>query len=389
MGLALDGSNAWEEVFSLFKKQTPKLANANYTDYNPALIKQDPNNPSRVLLVITSKNPAVVKGSIVVSYERADLVKLFNKFADDSKIPIISLSLNPGTSYKLSEFIDVLNATLGTALTVKGSSGYYDIVDATFTAPAKGGTINVSVATDAIPSDGAFAAMPLRVSNASTGQVKIANRGVTVDKLATVRSINPFVRADGNLNAGTEPISVANPTASVLLRLYNMDFSELFGTVALFNSRFRKVPGNSRNGVAQLMPETIKLINEKFALEGVPLIDENRPTTSVDIVPSDTYVPWAIETMTLTTYYDQYRKTYMGLTAAPFLGMNGYGTPNAGDRGGVAPAHINKAFKYYVRLAPLGGNVDHYNKMPYDNNKAHDLLPINQRPLYLFFNDLM
>lgn len=388
MGLALNGNNAWEEVFSLFKKQIPELANASHADYNPALIKQDPSNPSRVLLAITSKNPAVVKGNIVVSYERADLAKLFNNFADDSKIPEISLSLNPGTSYKLSQFIDVLNATLGTTLAVKGSSGYYDIVDANFTAPAKGATVNVSVVTDAIPTDGAFVTMPLRVSNASTGQVKIANRGVTIDKAAVARSLNPFVRADGNLNAGTEPISVANPTASILLRLYNMDFSELFGTVALFNSRFRNV-NSSNYRPAQLTPEAVKLINEKFALEGIPLIPENRPATYVDIVPSDQYSNWPIETMELTSYYDKYRKSYMGLTSAPFLGMNGYGTPNAGDRGGVAPAHVNKAFKYYVRLSPLGGNTDAYNKMPYDNNKAHDMLPVNQRPLYLFFNDLM
>lgn len=388
MGLALDGNNAWEEVFSLFKKQIPKLANANYTDYNPALIKQDPNNPSRVLLVITSKNPAVVKGSIVVSYERADLAKLFNKFANASKIPIISLSLNPGTSYKLSEFIDVLNATLGTALKLKGSSGYYDIVDATFTAPAKGGTVNVSVATDAIPSDGAFNAMPLRVSNARAGQVKIANRGVTVGKLATVRSINPFVRDDGNLNAGTEPISVANPTASILLRLYNMDFSELFGTVALFNSRFRTVPNNNYYP-AQLTPEAVKLINEKFALEGIPLIPENRPANYIDIVPGANSVTWPIRSMELTATQDQYRKSYMGLTTAPFRGMNANSEPIAGDRGGVAPAHINKAFKYYVRLSPLGAAVNSPAKMPSDFNKEHDLLPINQRPLYLFFNDLM
>lgn len=388
MRLALDGNNAWEEVFSLFKKQNPELANASYMDYNPALIKQDPSNPSRVLLSITSKNPAVVKGSIVVSYERADLAKLFNNFADDSKLPEISLNLNPGTSYKLSQFIDVLNTVLGTALAVKGSSGYYDIVDATFTAPAKGGTINVSVATDAIPSDGAFAAMPLRVSNASTGQVKIVNRGVTIDKAAPTRNINPFVRADGNLNAGTEPISIANPTASILLRLYTMDFSELFGTMALFNSRFRDATSNNyRPG--QLTPEAVKLINEKFALEGIPLIPENRPATYIDIVPSSNYINWPIESMGLTSYQDQNRKSYMGLTSAPFLGMNGYSAPKVGDRGGVAPAHINKAFKYYVRLTPLGGAIDSYTKMPYDFNKEHDNLPINQRPLYLFFNDLI
>lgn len=388
MSFALNNVNAWEEVFSLFKKQIPSLANASAADYHPALIKQHPTDANRVQLAITAKNPDVVKGNIVVNYERANLQKLINRFADQTKKPDLNLSIVPGTKYKISQFIDVLNSVLGTALVVKGTAGYYDIVDSEFTAPDKNGIVTVNIATDVIPTDGAFTTMPLRVSNATAGQINIGNRGVTIDKVIADRGLNPFVNADGTINGGFEPINISDPKPSILLKLYNMDFSELFGTTALFNSQFRNT-SSSNYYPAQLTVSAIRAINDKFAREGIPTIPENRVEATVDIVPSGNYTQWRIDSLELISSGDQYRKSFIGKTKDPFLGMSGYGTPTQVDRYGVSPGHINKAFKYYVRLAPLGAITDSYGKMPKDNLKIHDKLPINQRPLYLFFNDLI
>lgn len=386
MSLALTEKNAWEEVFSLFKKQIPTLANASAADYNPALIKQDPENTSRVLLAITAKNPDVVKGNVVVSYERADLQKLLNTFADKTKKPELGLSIIPGARYKLSQFIDQLNNVLGMELVIKGASGHYDIIDTEFTAPDKGQIVSVTIGTDAIPVDGSYLTMPLRVSNAKTGSVNVSNRGITIDKAIVNRDLNPFVNADNTLNAGIEPTDITKPIApSILLKLYNMDFTDVFGTVPLFNSRFQRV-SSSNFYPARLTPAALQLINAKLVREGIAPIPLDRGASAIDVVPCDNYAGPELADFTGT---DTKRSSFFGVISQPFKGMNNYYPPLAGDRGGKTPPHVNRTFKYFVRLAPLGKIVTSYSDMPSDHQRASDKLPLNQRPLYLFFNDLI
>ena len=279
-----------------------------------------------------------------------------------------------------------MNNALGLQLNMSGL--YTDLEDQTFTVPAKNGSVILTLSPKAIPVGGS-SIMPIRLAESKKAVIEVFNRGSHIGTAMANKAMTPYKSVLGELIWNGETQLVDAPTMSYLPLLAQLDFTDLFGTPQLLNAAFNA--GNrdfgSSGWAAVMNDETRAIVNTRLATVGIPPID--RPTTSVDIVPSDAYFSWAIETMTLTSYYDAYRKTYMGLTAAPFRGMNGYGAPNAGDRGGVAPAHINKAFKYYVRLSPLGGIIDRYTKMPYDNNKAHDLLPINQRPLYLFFNDLM
>lgn len=386
MSIAITNTNAWEEVFSLFKKQVPELAHSNAADYKPALLKQDVNDPTRVFLAITSKNPDVVKGNITVSYERADLQKLLSTFADEVRNAEVSLNIAPGQKYKLSQYIEVVNHVLGTALVVKGSNELYDIVDTEFTAPAKGEFVDVALSVDALPADGSFAQLPLRVSNATSGHIRVMNRGLTIGQVAVQREINPFVNEDNTVNAGFEPTDVTKPILpSILLKLYNMDFTDVFGTVPLFNSRFQRV--SSSNYIpARLTEDTVKLINEKFAREGIPLIPLNRDPKAIDICPCDNYAPPQLPDF---SGNHEKQSTFFGVTSKPFKGMRNYWVPDFGDRGGVPPGHVNTTFKYFVRLSPLGAVVTQYSNMPSDYLKEHDKLPMNQRPLYLFFNDLI
>lgn len=386
MSIALTNTNAWEEVFSLFKKQVPELANSNAADYKPALLKQDVNNPSRVFLAITSKNPDVVKGNITVSYERANLQKLLSTFADEVRNAEVSLNIAPGQKYKLSQFIDVVNHVLGTSLVVKGSNEFYDIIDSEFTAPAKGDGVDVAMSVDALPTDGSFSQLPLRVSNAVSGHIRVINRGLSIAQAVVRREINPFVNEDNTVNAGFEPTDIDKPIQpSVLLKLYNMDFTDVFGTVPLFNSRFQRV-SSSNYYPARLTEAAIKLINDKFAREGIPLIPYNREAKAIDICPCDSYA--GPELPDFSGNHEK-QSTFFGVMSKPFKGMKNYRVPEFGDRGGVFPGHVNKTFKYFVRLAPLGGLVTLYSNMPSDYLKEHDKLPMNQRPLYLFFNDLI
>lgn len=385
MSLALREQNAWNEVFRFVAESNPAIGD-DPTKWRPIKIEKNATDPMALKLIIASTQPDVVSGYLTVDYKAADLGKLVNVFGDVTKPPVVKFWSDAGTSRKLSDIINIMNNALGLQLNMSGL--YTDLEDQTFTVPAKNGSVILTLTPKAIPVGGS-SIMPLRLADSKKAVIEVFNRGSHIGTAMAKHAVNPYKTDTGELVWSGETQMVDDPTLSYLPLLSQLDFTDLFGTPQLLNAAFNA--GNRDYGsggwAAVMNDETRAIVNARLASVGIPPID--RPTNVVDSVTA--YKNMIVSASSMTNPSANDTGTFVNLTK-PFLGRHFSYFAISGDRGGALPAWIkgNVKKKYAIRIHPPGTTYTNgWDASLEDYNVAHDKKPMNKRPLYLFFNDLV
>lgn len=385
MSLALREQNAWNEVFRFVAESNPIIGD-DPSKWRPIKVEKDVADPMALKLIVASTQQEIVSGYLTLNYKAADLGKLVNVFGDLTKPPMVKFWSDAGASRKLSDIINIMNNALGLQLNISGL--YTDLEDQTFTVPAKNGSVILTLSPKVIPVGGS-SIMPMRLAESKKAVIEVFNRGSHIGTAITNKAVTPYKSETGELVWNGETQLVDAPTMSYLPLLAQLDFTDLFGTPQLLNAAFNAGNRDFGSGgwAAVMNDETRAIVNARLATVGIPPID--RPTNVVDSVTSYKNMIVSATTMTAPTAND--RGTFVDLTK-PFQGRHFSYFSTAGDRAGKLPAWINDNVKkkYAIRIQPPGATyINGWDSALEEYNIAHDKKPMNKRPLYLFFNDLV
>lgn len=383
MSLALTEKDAWAEVFKFISVENPVMG-TDSSKWRPVKIEKHATDETLLKVVVASNDPSTVTGHLTIEYAAADLGKYINNFGELTRVPQVFFFGDVGKNYKLSDVIDIVNNVTGLELSMSGQ--FVDVEDQTFVAPAKGGTVTLTISPKAIPAGGS-SYFPMRLIGTKKAVISIDNRGSKIASVMPNRSINPFVDQNNELIWQGERQNVSAPTFSYLPGLINLDFTDIFGTPALLNGAISGAGQAISSVYAMRFTDGARaLINAKLASVGIPPIDR-----TVGVNDSVTRAPNQLVLSTgLVTSHSQEQATFGDLTQT-FYGRHFQYFGAIGDRGGNAPAWIKNNVKkrYFIRVAPPGftGN-DASLAVLEDYNLAMDKKPMSQRSLYLFFNAL-
>lgn len=363
MKIPLTNVDPWAEIAQMLVEANPGL---DFSKVRPYRLIAGTGRNTRLFIVGSSA--AGLAGKLYVEYDRLNPANVFSKFGDLTKHRPIRLYGLPGTAMKVSDILRQINDLLGIKLTMTGD--FRDIADSNFTLPAKGATIVIDVQ----PYVSASGELPvnLRLAPATKLTLNLTNGGAILKDLN--KGLNPFVKADGNINWLLMDRPVTDMTKSRDLALYNLDFSDIFGTTGLLNSCYKPtnvaLPGYYQYGYT-FKDTVVDQINTKLATAGLaPLIKDK-----VHFVYT-----YNVGNIALTGdhQYGQgrtwaYTNSYMVNNAAGSVGIR------------ATPPNINKnfsrVFKVFPPTWPAGTS---YN----DDLVSVDKLPEAQRMMYFHYDPL-
>lgn len=363
MKVPLTNIDPWAEVSQMLAEANPAL---DISAVRPYRMTAGVGRNTRLHLV---GNAAVgLAGKLYIDYDRLNPANVFSKFGDLSKHRPIRLYGLPGTAMKVSGILRQINDLLGINLTMIGD--YRDIIDSNFTLPAK----NAPFVLEISPYVSANGELPinLRLAPATKLTLNLTNGGVELKGLN--RGLNPFVKTDGNFNWILADRPVNDLTKSRDLALYNLDFSDIFGTNGLLNGCAQptpiQLPGYYQYGY-KFKDTVVDMINAKLDRVGV-----------APLVKGRTHFVYAYGSLGLALSGDHtvgqgrtwaYTNSYMVNNAAGSIGIR------------ATPPNINKNFSRVFKVLPTSWTEGtSYN----DDLVSVDKLPEAQRLMYFHYDPL-
>lgn len=215
-----------------------------------------------------------MEGIISVFYDRASLAKVSNSAINQAKKPTITLAQAAGTVMTLSTVMPMINKLFGFNLNTALYT-WPDVTSPNITVPARGQKVTMTLSAFASANAG-YAPVSLRTLPGTTLAIDFVNRGQAIGAVAVDRSINPFVKADGNINWSAETMS-ANPTdvkKSLLLKIINVDFSDIVNQVPEINNvYYGGLGGGNRYHKWPLRAELAAGIKKRCQELDIPIID--------------------------------------------------------------------------------------------------------------------
>lgn len=362
MKIPLTDVNPWVEISAMLAEANPTL---DISKVKPYRMAAGAGRNTRLFLVGNSATG--VAGKLYIEYDRLNPASVFSKFGDLTKNRPVRLYGLPGTVMKVSDVLRQINDLLGVELTMTGQ--FRDLAEANFTLPAK----NTPIVLDILPyvSPAGDPPLNLRLMPTAKLSLNLSNGGAELKGLT--KGLNPYVKSDGNINwlLGDRPLS--DMSLSRDLALYNLDFSDTFGTTGLMNDCYKRstvsLPGYYQYGYTFTDP-VVDEINLKLALVGVPPLIKGRVhfifdnTFNLDIVGN--YVKGQGRAWT-------YTNSYMVNNAAGSVAIR------------EAPANVNKNFSHVFKILPSNWPV---NTSYADDLVSSDKLPESKRIMYFHFNTL-
>jgi hypothetical protein len=167
-------------------------------------------------------------GLIEFTYDRADPARLFNKFNVVTKKPTVYITGAPGDSVALSTITAALNQRLGTQVQIGGT--WPDFAEQSIVMPAKDSKLDTTLT---VPTGTGRGDTSLRLIPGAVLNVELYNRGLNIGDGIPVRQLNPYLRTDNALN---HVYPEAGQTLPMQLVCYALDFTEIFGTLAVTSS---------------------------------------------------------------------------------------------------------------------------------------------------------
>lgn len=217
---------------------------------------------------------AGMEGIMSVFYDRASLAKVGNSAMNPAKKPTITLAQAAGAVLTLGTVMPMINKLLGFNLNTDLFT-WPDVSAANITAPARGQKVTMTL--NAVPSaSGGYAPVSLRTLPGTSLAIDFVNRGQAIGAVAVERGINPFIKADGNLNWSAEVMS-ANPDnvkKSLLLKIINVDFSDIINEVAeTANIYYGGIGGGNRFHMWPMRAAMSAGIKKRCQELDIPVID--------------------------------------------------------------------------------------------------------------------
>lgn len=215
-------------------------------------------------------------GKINVSYDRADLGKIFNQFVEVNKTPTVRIFGNPGSTITLVSILDQLNAKLGTKFTMSGN--YPDLADQSIVIPTKGAYVDITVVGKYTA--GGFPTS-LRVKPGSSLALKISNNGYSITSTVVNKILYPLVKSTGLLNSAQISMSNIAVKRHALFDLKLLDFSLVF--LNYLNMFTWSQLATSSDVVwynTYLSTAVFNAINGKLAENGLPALVNNPPLST-------------------------------------------------------------------------------------------------------------
>lgn len=212
----------------------------------------------------------------------------------------------------------------------------------------------------------------LRLAPATKLTLNLTNGGVALKGLN--KDLNPFVKADGNFNWILADRPVNDLTMSRDLALYNLDFSDIFGTNGLLNGCAQTgpiaLPGYLQYGY-KFKDTVVDMINAKLDLVGI-----------APLVKGRTHFVYVYGSLTLALsggYTVGQGRTWAYTNS--FMVNNAAGSTNIR----ATPPNINKNFSRVFKVLPTSWTEGtSYN----DDLASIDKLPEAQRIMYLHYDPL-
>ena len=338
MSRPLIDSNAWAELFNKFKAQNPNLADHTADQFKPYKLEAGQNGRNTRIRVVAYGNLAIT-GNLAIDYDRLDPTAALAKFGPVTKVPTVRYFGNVGDMVTTTQLLDKMNIALGTNLSMSGD--YPDLVDSSFTLPAKNASSNINLLTH--PGAG-VPPFSLRFKGNANVPLKLANMGKVVSDSLVGRSLNPWRKTDNTLAWDLYPRNMASLSVSSDLILKNMDWSDLFGTEALLAAAFDPTPTYSNGTVVlyKFKPEILAIINKRLNAFGLPSITSTRnvlyPYTNLATVGVNTYLNYASTT---------------SASARTFTRTDGFYIFDGTNASKIAlPAQANSAFTYVLKVYP-------------------------------------
>lgn len=217
-------------VYNAMIEKNPALAKFGKKAFR--IIKVIPATGSRNTEArVVGLGDAGMEGIMSVFYDRASLAKVGNSTMNQAKKPTITLAQAAGTVVTLSTVMPMINKLFGFNLNTDLNT-WPDVSAANITVPARGQKVTMTLSAVASANAG-YTPVSLRTLPGTTLAIDFVNRGQAIGAVAVDRAINPFVKADGNINWSAETISAnpANVKKSLLLKIINVDFSDLVNEV--------------------------------------------------------------------------------------------------------------------------------------------------------------
>lgn len=368
----LNNSNAWDEIYTHLKVQNPMLESLPADTLRPYKLVANASGKNTTLFLV-AKQSAGISGTMSVSYDRIDPATFFTKFGAVNKIPNIYHFEAQGTAVAHSALLPKINNVLGVNLTMSGD--YQDLVDGTVTMPAKDASTLVSVGTN----NTTAANFPLRLIGGKSVQFNLVNRGKKVSDRMTIRTANPYVKADRDtLQWDIYPKKLSAVQVSQDLLLRNLDFTDLFGTERMLADSLEY---HSTAGEANVV---------FYAFKPAVLAEINARLTSVGIAPivagKNVMFPWSgMSSYPMPNQWLNYASPSescrtIAAIKAPFLTM----IPGYYSSINIIPPQCNPAFGFVLKVYPSGwlyGTLSENVTMYTDG-------PPSQRFMLLHFNRL-
>lgn len=277
------------KIASIFEEVEPLdvIWNA-MIEKNPELIKYGKNcfRVLKIMPYVGARNTEArvvgigdsgIEGIMSVFYDRASLTKVANNGISPARKPTITVAQAAGAVLPLATILPQINALLGFNLVSTGN--WLDLSTFNVTVPARGTKVSFTLQGVA-SATGGFPPVSIRTLPGTTLTMELVNRGQAISAAATERGLNPFIKADGNINWGAETIS-ADPTKtkkSLLLKIINVDFSDLINEVSEFsNIYYQGLSADRKYNIWPIRAALAAGIKQRCIDLGLPAIDFGAP----------------------------------------------------------------------------------------------------------------
>ena len=201
-----------DDLIGIIKAKNPAVTQPTEA-FNVLSVRSLSGSPNTAITL--SANPEYgAQGRFEVTFDRADLSELYNKFPSGNRAPTFRMFGNPGDVITFSNIIDQVNQFLGTNLKMTGQ--LQDLVDKQFVLPAKDSHINVEI----LASD-----KSVRLTPGTKLELLIVANGAVLTSAFVNRSLNPIVNASGKIAYSSLLIDPAVPKELPSFKLMFMDFT--------------------------------------------------------------------------------------------------------------------------------------------------------------------
>lgn len=285
------------KITSIFEELDPLdvIWNA-MIEKNPGLTKYGKNS-FRVLKIMPATGTrntearvvgigdAGIEGIMSVFYDRASMAKVSNVAITPARNPTLTVANAAGTVLPLSSILTQLNALLGFNLKMDGN--WPDLATFNVTVPARGSKATFTL-QGVVSASGGFPPVSIRTLPGTTMTIDMVNRGPAIGSVAVDRGLNPFVKADGNLNWLAEVMSAdpANVKKSLLLKIINVDFSDIVNEVTEFsNIYYQGLGGGNQYYIWPIRVGLADGIKKRCQELGLPIIDFGAPCRQSGMSP--------------------------------------------------------------------------------------------------------